>query len=146
MPSPFPGMDPYLEQKWTNVHSRLITYICDAINPGLPDDLVAGMEETVTVESDEGEHWAWVPDVHVARDPEAAFEVGGSSRGGGVAVAEPVMVRVVGDPWRQKRITITDTRGGAACDDHRTAQPVEQAGQGHGRIQEEAGRDPVGQA
>ena len=35
MPSPFPGMDPYLETpaRWTDVHQSLITYIRDALQP-----------------------------------------------------------------------------------------------------------------
>ena len=37
MPSPFPGMNPYLEnpQLWSEVHHRLITAIADAIEPNL---------------------------------------------------------------------------------------------------------------
>lgn len=37
MPSPFPGMDPYLEQPefWSSVHSRFIVAIADAIAPHL---------------------------------------------------------------------------------------------------------------
>jgi hypothetical protein len=33
MPSPFPGMDPHLEElaRWPDVHQRLITYIADAL-------------------------------------------------------------------------------------------------------------------
>jgi hypothetical protein len=35
MPSPFPGMDPYLEDpdEWPDVHGRLITYIADQLQP-----------------------------------------------------------------------------------------------------------------
>jgi len=29
MASPFPGMDPYLEQFWRDVHARLIIYAAD---------------------------------------------------------------------------------------------------------------------
>ncbi len=37
MPSPFPGMNPYLEhpELWPEVHSRLIIAITDAIFPHL---------------------------------------------------------------------------------------------------------------
>lgn len=37
MPSPFPGMDPYLEDPavWPGVHDRLIIYIADALQPML---------------------------------------------------------------------------------------------------------------
>jgi hypothetical protein len=33
MHSPFPGMDPYLEQpgRWPDVHHRLITAVCDQL-------------------------------------------------------------------------------------------------------------------
>ncbi|GAA6617452.1 hypothetical protein NUACC26_032620 [Scytonema sp. NUACC26] len=35
MPSPFPGMNPYLEdsEMWSEVHSRLIVAITDALAP-----------------------------------------------------------------------------------------------------------------
>jgi hypothetical protein len=35
MPSPFPGMDPYLEEpaRWPDVHQSLITYVRDALQP-----------------------------------------------------------------------------------------------------------------
>ena len=37
MPSPFPGMDPYLEDPsaWSNVHHCLITAIADSLAPQL---------------------------------------------------------------------------------------------------------------
>ena len=39
--SPFPGMNPYLEQHWRDVHARLITYASDAIQAQLPPGLRA---------------------------------------------------------------------------------------------------------
>jgi len=50
MESPFPGMDPYLEQHWPDVHHRLVTYACDQIQPRLPRQLRARMQERVFVE------------------------------------------------------------------------------------------------
>jgi hypothetical protein len=50
MNSPFPGMDPYLEQSWGDVHSRLITYASDQLNEQLPRDLRCRVEERVLVE------------------------------------------------------------------------------------------------
>lgn len=41
MTSPFPGMDPYLEGHPGDVLASLTVYAADAINPQLPDDLVA---------------------------------------------------------------------------------------------------------
>src|SRR5436190_2704652 len=49
MPSPFPGMDPYLEQHWGDVHTRMVTYASDALRPFLPRDLRARVEERLVV-------------------------------------------------------------------------------------------------
>ena len=51
MKSPFPGMDPYLERHWGDVHQALVTYIRDQLQPSLPDDLRARMQERVYIES-----------------------------------------------------------------------------------------------
>src|SRR5437764_6886683 len=52
MKSPFPGMDPYLEHHWLDVHSQLIARSRDALNRVLPEDLVARSEERLAVESE----------------------------------------------------------------------------------------------
>ena len=49
MPSPFPGMDPYLEKHWGDVHTRLITYASDHLQKVLPRDLRARVEERLVV-------------------------------------------------------------------------------------------------
>ena len=67
--SPFPGMDPYLEQFWGDVHHGLITYARDQLQSDLPDDLRARMEERVFVEMESGEPRAIFPDVHVVEYP-----------------------------------------------------------------------------
>ncbi|MBY0523528.1 MAG: DUF4058 family protein [Gemmataceae bacterium] len=42
MPSPFPGMDPYLESHWGDVHTKLVTYSGDQLQPQLRSRAVAG--------------------------------------------------------------------------------------------------------
>src|SRR5574341_1381419 len=51
MSSPFPGMDPYLENPalWPDVHQRLITYIADALQPELRPNYLARIGERVYV-------------------------------------------------------------------------------------------------
>ena len=49
--NPFPGMDPWLELRWPDVHTRLIAFIATALGRRLPDDLVARAEENVTLSS-----------------------------------------------------------------------------------------------
>lgn len=85
MKSPFPGMDPYLERHWGDVHARLTTYASDEIQRALPRGLTARIEEEVFIEDPKGQGRIAVPDVMV-------YETTGGSRyadGGGVAVAEP---------------------------------------------------------
>jgi hypothetical protein len=90
MKSPFPGMDPFLELHWGDVHQRLITYLSDLLQPNLPGDLRARVEERVFVESDFETGRRIIPDVRV-------FEV--TPRGnGGTAVAE-VAETAVAEPY-----------------------------------------------
>jgi hypothetical protein len=65
MPSPFPGMDPYLESKrfWTGFHHLFISFIAENMNPLLPKGLLANPEERVYIEYP----GTIVPDVNVAR-------------------------------------------------------------------------------
>jgi hypothetical protein len=51
MPSPFPGMDPYLEDPsvWMDFHERFITYCSDALNDRLPDAYETRIEERVNL-------------------------------------------------------------------------------------------------
>lgn len=64
--SPFPGMDPFLEPHWTDIHQRLVVYSCDQLQPLLPPDLRARTEERVWVEGGRRDR-SIVPDVLVAR-------------------------------------------------------------------------------
>ena len=47
MPSPFPGIDPYLESQWfgSDFCSSLIVYCCDALNDQLPESYDARLDE-----------------------------------------------------------------------------------------------------
>ena len=45
--NPFPGMNPFFEQRWRDAHSSLITYLRDALQDRLPPDLIVGAEEEI---------------------------------------------------------------------------------------------------
>src|SRR3954470_9172806 len=81
MTSPFPGMDPYLEYHWGDVHAALITYARDQIQPRLPRDLRARMQERLLVRPTEDEGRDMVPDVRVVERPRLG-------RNGGVVAVE----------------------------------------------------------
>jgi hypothetical protein len=89
MRSPFPGMDPYLEeQRWGDFHNRAVTYIADALQVGLPADLRARLGERVYLEWVEAPARQYVPDVNVYELPRTA-RGGAREAGGATAVAEP---------------------------------------------------------
>lgn len=50
MPSPYPGMDPYLEGSpyWQGFQNSLMTYLRDALQPALPANYVATLDECRT--------------------------------------------------------------------------------------------------
>jgi hypothetical protein len=103
-------MDPYLEQYWRDVHHRLITYTCDLLQPDLPEQLRARVEERVFVESDDPEYRTFYPDVHVFERgrPEEAAPAAES----GVALEEPLVVHLANDPLSQGYIEIVDAGSG----------------------------------
>lgn len=76
MPSPFPGMDPFLEdQEWTDFHASFITAIRDALNPRMAPSYLARVERRVYLEhhlQDPEDRRAMIPDVSILQDPSAA--------------------------------------------------------------------------
>ena len=53
MPSPFPGMDPYLEASggWEDFHDSILTYVRDALLDAVPAHYVVKIQERVTLVS-----------------------------------------------------------------------------------------------
>jgi Protein of unknown function (DUF4058) len=111
MPSPFPGMDPYLEKHWRDIHARLIIYACDAIQGTLPASLRARVEESVLLETPTGiaDH-PLMPDVRVVEF--ASRRVTETAPGASIAVAEPELVEVDADPATETFIEIIDRESG----------------------------------
>lgn len=68
MPSPFPGMDPYLERPdlWSLAHGLLLVSFNDALNRTLPFNYVACYEQYVWLYSgDDGSPWPFRPDIAI---------------------------------------------------------------------------------
>lgn len=103
MSNPFPGMNPYLERHWADVHARLVTHICEAIQPQLPEDLVAQVEESLIVEK--GEPQTWRPDVTIIREPETQYKVRAAATDP-PEPAKPLVMR--SDPETSRWIEIID--------------------------------------
>lgn len=71
MPSPFPGMDPYLEdpELWPDVHHGLISGIQAALNPALVPRYVARVELRIYVSDQDDPGRDRVPDVRIEKSP-----------------------------------------------------------------------------
>lgn len=69
MPSPFPGMNPYLEhpEVWPEVHHRLITAIADVLNPLVLPKYRVAIEKRVYELDGEKSVLVGIPDVIVAK-------------------------------------------------------------------------------
>ncbi len=78
MPSPFPGMDPYLEDPalWPDVHFRLIAAIDRHLRPYLPPRYFSSLSERLYVEDVQN---VISPDVTVLQVPRPAAERGGAA-------------------------------------------------------------------
>src|ERR1051325_1294334 len=103
--SPFPGMDPWLEKHWGDVHQAMVTYARDAIQPQMPDDLVARTEERVFLETPFGQGRQHEPDVRII---ETTARKKAQIPSTGVAVAEPLILQFPSDPITEGYIQILD--------------------------------------
>ncbi len=112
MPSPFPGMDPFLEQPdiFPDFHDRFITYLSDAIQEHLPPPYIAVIGRRAWIEVSE----RFIgPDVQVIQRPGIAVDPG---NGGGLAVAtlprtRPIVIRVPHDERCEPLVEICVGRG-----------------------------------
>ena len=101
MPSPFPGMDPYLESPlhWGSFHQWLTTAVATDLNGKLPPGFVAELDQYVwlTAEPSDERELLGRPDVFVTPNPSTSDE-----GEGGVAVA--VEVSVVAAPTVETKL------------------------------------------
>src|SRR5437879_961215 len=112
MPSPFPGMDPYLEDPtvFPDLHDSFATYLREALQAVLPPPYYAAIGQRIWVEVSQR---SIGPDDMIAR---TAAGAGSGPSGGGVAVAPraraaPVIVRVPHDERREPFVDIYAGRG-----------------------------------
>src|SRR6516164_1643463 len=96
MPSPFPGMDPYLETPdlWPDVHHELISQIRHQLNPRLRPKYVARVELRVYISDDDDPgRKVIIPDVRIENPKGKRRQLGKAARtDSSVAVAEPIII------------------------------------------------------
>ncbi len=102
--SPFPGMDPYLESLWPEVHASLIVYARNQLNQQLPSDLQANIEENLAVYKEDNQS-SIRPDVHVSQDLNFLSSTENVSS---AVVTEPLVLRRAPHPTRHVEIIDKD--------------------------------------
>ena len=109
--SPFPGMDPYVERLWGTFHTTAVTELMGVLNDRLAPGLVAVSEERIVIEDDALAYRRDAyPDVRVVQlrdgSPRQSVDEGGA------VVAEPELVDLAPDPYRQVYVQIVDAKAG----------------------------------
>ena len=112
MRSPFPGMDPYLERYWGDVHTALCTEIRTELQPQLrPRGLRARATEDVRLLDEAGGTPRPVePDILVVEVGPAAWQ---ATVVAGVATIEPVFVRELPSAVTARWVEIIDVTEGS---------------------------------
>lgn len=91
--NPFPGHNPFIEQRWGDFQTAMINEIRNEMQYALPAALRARVEETAVVEEVGARKVFTWPDVRVSENPRRPQPGGG----GGLAVAEPPPAQVQDD-------------------------------------------------
>lgn len=110
MDSPFPGMDPYLEEPggWTSVHHRLIGVLSDALVEQVAPHYSVSIEERVYITDDDLEaRQQLAPDLFLVQRPSTAPATTGE-----MATATPptIIERLTALEVRDRYLTIHDRR------------------------------------
>jgi len=144
MPSPFPGMDPYLEhpRSWPNFHHRLITAIAIALGPQLRPKYRVVVEEAIYQTAPQDSVLVGIPDVAVQKTARASQGTDfGSDRS--VAVAQPIEVQLpMPAVVRQGYLEIRDVATSEVVTALEVLSPVNKR-PGEGRLTYQAKRQTV---
>ena len=111
MASPFPGMDPYLEDPatWTGVHAAVLAALFEQLGPAVRPKYAVRFEERVFITADDDPGYRpVVPDVRVVeRDPAVLLR----SFAGSTAIAEPIRaILPADDEVHERSLHVVDVR------------------------------------
>ncbi len=120
MSNPFPGMNPYLEKYWRDVHASFIVYAREALQERLPPGLIARIEERVYVDIPrEGISRVIYPDIRVKEIYQPLASSGGTAMATATATLEEaaatatrIIVELEEAPITETYIEVVDLAGG----------------------------------
>ncbi|BCX02397.1 MAG: hypothetical protein KatS3mg053_0335 [Candidatus Roseilinea sp.] len=138
MPSPFPGMDPWLEDpaRWPGVHQALITYLRDEMQPRLRPRYAATIGERVYIAA---HHRSIYPDVTMVQQPfkeaVAEYVAGGPPASGDEGdIAQPWIITLPSEEVRVPYIEIVHPESGEGVTVIELLSPINKT-EGAGRDQ-----------
>jgi hypothetical protein len=112
MQSPFPGMDPYLEDRrlWSSVHHRLISVISDMLTALVTPHFFVSIEERVYItDLPDGMETQAVPDLYLVQRPRINSQ---PARATTLAPTEPTIIEALSElEVRDRYIEIRDSLG-----------------------------------
>ncbi len=96
MNSPFPGMNPYLENPifWSEVHHRLIAVIADEIEPNIPPQYRVAIEMRTYLSDEEDSILVGIPDVTIFSPQSNQKEHSSTAQATQVATTDGVTVTI----------------------------------------------------
>ena len=103
-------MDPYLEARWSDVHSKLIAFLGEAIQASLPSGLRARAEELVLLEEESDRAYGSRSDVAIVDSGRGAGAAAASPAG--TAMLDPVFLEIPDAPLIDRFIKIIDRTSG----------------------------------
>jgi hypothetical protein len=111
MASPFPGMDPYLEEPatWTGVHAAILAALFEQLGPAVRPKYAVRFEERVFITGDDDPGYRPViPDVRIVqRDPTEPLRPFAAS----AAIAEPIRATLpADDEVHERSLHVIDVR------------------------------------
>lgn len=108
MKNPFPGMNPWREEHWRDVHASLLVYARDQLNARLPPGLQARVGERLAIDAGEEKPSGYVPDVTITEPWDRPARPALGEGGAEAAVAEPAIVDLGEEVLRH--VEIVDSR------------------------------------
>lgn len=142
MPTPFPGMDPYLEnhELWPDVHQRLIVALADYLVPRLRPRYYVSVEQRTYRAGLTGLTFIGRPDVSVVASPRPAYQ---AERAAQTAPMGVVTVELpVPDIVRETYLEVRAVQGGEVVTVLEILSPANKQ-PGEGRAQYERKREAV---
>ena len=134
MPSPFPGMDPYLEDPaiWSGVHAAILGAIFEMLGPVVRPKYAVRFEERVFVTGEEDPGYrSIIPDLRVVeRNPQEWHQ----SSSAGIVIAEPIRVTVPAEEEiHEKTLHVIDVRDRSIVTVIELLSPTNKAARSFGR-------------